>query len=436
MGSPWDLEAGGAYGPSDHRTASAGMPVIQLRSVGKYFGPPVEMDGASRPREAWRSLLRIAGFAASARGESVRSTVAVRGHVLRDVSLTIARGSVVCLSGAQDAATVLLQILAGAVAPTAGVVEIHGQVSSLLSLEKFDRRRTADELIRSSPRFLSLSGDPAEAFVAEVVDFAELLGFEYVPLRTFSSGMILRLAAALALCGRPDIVLIDDVLAVGDIGFQRKCADRVLALKEAGCTLVLAFGDESLVRLLATRIVTLGDGRILDEATPGRWQPAGRASDAHGVTWRVRQSLPEDDVMALRTIAVRPVEDGGETSLLMALEFEPKVTDVRCRPSVILARGRAIVFRNLYPTFLDVRSLQPLAFSVTLPTHCLADGDYTAGVSMTVVQGSAIHSLKARAAVDLTIARARGGEAGRDTAAPMVIVPLPWEIEAASEERP
>ena len=111
-------------------------PAIRIRGLGRYFGPPVEMDGVTHPREAWRSLMRIAGFnpRAAADGD-VQSTVAAPGDVLQDVNLDIEQGSVVCLMGASGAGkSVLLKILSGALPPTAGTIEIYGAVRSLLSM--------------------------------------------------------------------------------------------------------------------------------------------------------------------------------------------------------------------------------------------------------------------------------------------------------------
>ena len=126
------------------------MLAVRMRGVGCYFGPQVEIDGVERPREAMRELLRIAGFNVSVTtDEGYRRTTAVAGHVLRDVSLDIEYGSVVCLTGPSGSGkSVLLKILGGVIAPTTGTVEVYGHMTSLLSVgDNLDQRLTAHENI-------------------------------------------------------------------------------------------------------------------------------------------------------------------------------------------------------------------------------------------------------------------------------------------------
>ena len=407
------------------------MAAIRIRGLCKYFGPQVEIDGAERPGEAWRTLLRIAGFNVRATAEAeVQRTVAVAGHVLRDISLDIEHGSVVCLTGASGSGkSVLLRILAGIVPPTAGSVQIYEPVSSLLAVgDNLDGNCTAHENIQNSATFQTASPEDAARYAAEVIEFGELQGFEHVPIRTYSTGMILRLSVGLALCGRPSIVLIDDVLAVGDIAFQQKCVERVHALKQAGCTLVVAFSDDALVQQLATRVITLGAGRIVNDAPPRHWTAAPYRSRAAGVEWRTAENLPEDDVVALRGISLEDQREGDETYLDLALQMETKAPKLRCWPFIILTRARTVLYRSLHPGFLDVDDERRLMFTVRIPTHILPDGEYAITIGMATLQGRSIHSMKAPDAVALTIRR-DSGDGGEATALPLLAMTMPWEIE-------
>ena len=207
------------------------MIAIRIRDLGRYFREPVIMDGGAQPREAWRSLLRIAGIEPQARltdGEPhTQRVVTAPGHVLSDISVDIEQGTVTCLSGPSGCGkSVLLKFLAGVIAPTSGRVEIYGDIARLLtSGDNVDQRMTAHENIQSSPLYRAAAVDVAERFQAEVIDFAELQGFEHVPLRTYSTGMLMRLNVALTLCSAAPIILMDDVFGVGDIGFQQKVVD-------------------------------------------------------------------------------------------------------------------------------------------------------------------------------------------------------------------
>jgi len=415
---------------------SPDVPAIRLSGIGRYFGPAIEMDGASRPHEAFRSLLRIAGMRVGASEDGPQVTVAVAGHVLRDITLDIARGSVVCLTGSPGAGkSVLIKVLGGVLEPTSGRAEFYGPVTALLSINNnLDMRATAYENIQASPHMVGASPEEADRYTAEVIAFAEIESFEHAALRTFSTGMVLRLSVALALCGHPSIVLIDDVLAVGDIGFQQKCLDRVRALKFEGCTLVLAFSDEALVRQLATRVITLASGQVVGDCAPEDWMPLRERSHADAVEWQVLSNLPEDDVVALRAVTVEAGRTSDGAVLHLSAVFEPKVDGLRCRPLVTVSGVgvRAVLFRSLFPEFVSVRGERPLRFSVQVPTHVLPNGDYTLGFHLVSLQGSSVYAMKASDAVKVTVKReAPPPVAGEPV--PLLRPQVTWEVERLAE---
>ena len=202
----------------------------------------------------------------------MRSTSVTSGDVLKDLSFEIAEGSVVCIAGASSSAkSALLRLLAGVVPPATGRIEMRGPVASILDIgDNLELGQTALENIESQRRLKGIAPADAEAHAAQVIAFAELHGFERVPVRKYSTGMQMRLSLALALQGNPAVVLMDDVLGVGDASFQKKCVDRLLQLKAAGCALVLAPGDEALAQQLATHVITLGDGGIIGDGPARR----------------------------------------------------------------------------------------------------------------------------------------------------------------------
>jgi lipopolysaccharide transport system ATP-binding protein len=403
------------------------MLAIRMRDVGKYFGPPIEMEGADRPREAWRELLKIAGIdAKSLRDFNTHRTRAVTGHVLRDLSLDIEAGSVVCLTGPSGSGkSVLLQLLAGVLAPTTGRIELYGTVGSILSVgSNLDGNLTAGEnLLRACA---GASPADAERWKTEAIEFAGLEEFEDVALRTFSSGMTLRLSIAVALVGRPAIVLVDDVLAVGDIAFQQRFLDRLHALKAEGCTMVLALGDDAQAQQLATRIITLNNGHVVSDGPP-RHAADEAAAPSAAVEWQVAGDLPEDEVIAMRSLDVSAAgADGGDVQL--TLGFEPKVDGVRCRPSIFLNRGRTVLFRSIAPQFVDVVAGRRLMWSVRLPVHILTDGSYSVVANMQSLRDDMVYAMKAQDAVTLTVRRdAAPGPTEGST--PLLSVEMPWEIE-------
>ena len=366
-----------------------------------------------------------------AASDEIQRTVTVGGQVLQDICLEIETGSVVCLAGATGSGkSTLLKILAGVKAPTEGRIELLGSVSSLLGIaDNLDARLTALENIETQRRFRRIADGEALTFGRAVIAFAGLEGFERVPVRTYSTGMTMRLSIALALHGNPSVVLIDDVLGVGDIAFQQQCVDRLHALKATGCTLVLAFSDEDLVRQLADRVITLSAGRIAGDGPPTQMFVGQHGFGATDVAWEITPHLPEDDVVALRSIAATERQAREEVYLDLSLRCETKAASVRCRPRVFVMHGKVVVFTSLHPSDLEVPVAGGVRFTVAIPVHLLRQGVYTITVGVVSVIDRVVHSLKAHDAVTLDVQRGFEAPDGA-TSVPLLGSSLPWEIEA------
>ena len=410
-----------------------GTPAIRVQRVGRYFGPPLEMDGAERPRQAWRSLLRIAGIELAPSGDGPQATVSGPGHVLEDVTLDIERGSTVCLMGPSGSGkSVLLKILAGVIPPTAGRVETYGSVTSLVTASGgLDASKTAMDNIRASNAFKNAPPDAAERFGAEVIAFAELEGFERVPMRTFSTGMTMRMGVALALGGRPEIVLVDDVLRVGDIGFQQKCVARIHALKESGSTLVLTSSDEAFVEQIATRVITLDAGRIVhDSAEADSLLAAGAEANAE-LEWQVTRALPEDDFVAFLVIDGEVVQEDEEIYFDVRMEVAGKADGLKCRPIVSVLNETVVLFRSPCPEFLPL-SRDPLGCAVRVPTRLLPDGRYRIDVAAATVRDGRAFAIKSNNALTLTVRREHAPVADGEIA-PLLQPSLDWEVERLAD---
>lgn len=409
---------------------------IRVRGVGRFFGPRIEMDGAASPREAFRTLLRIAGVNVREPEVDTHVTTAASGHALRDISFDVTRGSVVCLVGPSGSGkTVLLSILAGILPPTTGRIEFYAPPSALLSThDNLDLSGSAYENLLAVPHIAQATPEDAERHITEILDFAELHGFEHAAIRTFSTGMVLRLSIAIALCGRPSIVLIDDVLNVGDIGFQQRCLDRVAALKDAGCTLVLAFSDDTMVQRLATRVITLAGGRIIGDANPLDWVTPFQQGHAADLSWEILQRFPEDDVMALRSLMVSPGGSEDEPTIELHAAFESKVDGLRCRPLMAVAAvdGGPTLFRSLYPEFVPATAGTILPFVVSVPIGLLPNGEYTLGLHVISMDGRTVHALKASNAVKLSVRRGDAAVPEKNRG-PLLTPRLTWEVEPFAE---
>jgi len=410
---------------------------IRIRDVGRYFGEPVIIDGGAQPGEAWRSLLRIAGITPRARLTDdeplTQRVVTAPGHVLRDISVDIEHGSVTCLYGPSGCGkSVLLKILAGVIAPTRGRVEIYGDVARLLtSGDNVDQRMTAHENIQNFPLCRAATADVVERFQTEVIDFAELQGFEHVPLRTYSTGMLMRLNVALTLCSTASIILIDDVFAVGDIAFQQKVVDKLHALRAEGRTLVIASSDDMLIDKIATRILTLGNGLITNDAPPKRLTFDRPSSSTAEFDWHASDNFPENDVVALRAMQIESCRDADDTYLDVALAFEAKVPGARCRPSVTLRHQKKVMFRSLYPEQIELGDSRRFGCTVRIPLHILSSGTYLLTLDMHTYLRNNLYRLKARDAITLNVRH--GADSPDDRRQPLLTVAFPWELESMAE---
>jgi len=409
---------------------------IRIRHLGRYFGEPVIIDGGAQPREAWRTLLRIAGIEPKARladdAPLTQRVVTAPGHVLRDISVDIEQGSVTCLSGPSGCGkSVFLKILAGVIAPTSGRVEIYGDIARLLtSGDNVDQRMTAHENIQRSEHYRGATPDRAERFQAEVIGFAELEGFEHVPLRTYSTGMLMRLNVALTLCCTAPIILMDDVFGVGDIAFQQKIVDKLHALRAEGRTLLIASSNETLIEQTATRVLTLGNGHIVDDSPPRRLLADPPCRSNAEFDWHASENLPENDVMALRAMQIEDCRDGDHTYLDVGLAFEAKVSGARCRPSIIVRRQKKVLFRSLYPEQIELGDACRFGCTVRIPLHILSSGTYLLTIDMHTYLANNLYVLKARDAVTVNV---RHGIDAPDPRQPLLTVRFPWQLESMAE---
>jgi ABC-type polysaccharide/polyol phosphate transport system ATPase subunit len=183
---------------------------------------------------------------------------------LHDVSLEVARGEAVGLIGRNGSGkTTLLRLIAGIIKPTTGRVAAEGRIGSLLELGAgFHPDFTGRENVHLNGAIQGLRRRDLRERFDEIVAFAELEHAIDRPVRTYSSGMTMRLGFAVAAFLDADILLLDEVFAVGDEAFQRKCFGRIFAFKEAGGTIVFVSHDASAVERLCERSVLLDAGRV------------------------------------------------------------------------------------------------------------------------------------------------------------------------------
>ena len=183
---------------------------------------------------------------------------------LTDVSFEVYKGESVGLIGVNGSGkSTLLKIIAGVLKPTNGTKRVRGRVAPLIELGAgFDFDLTAKENVYLNGALLGYSRDFMKEHYDEIVEFSELAAFMDVPVKNFSSGMVSRLAFAIATIGTPDVLIVDEVLSVGDFHFQQKCEARIDNMKKSGTTILFVSHSMDQVKKICSRVIWLEHGKI------------------------------------------------------------------------------------------------------------------------------------------------------------------------------
>jgi lipopolysaccharide transport system ATP-binding protein len=189
---------------------------------------------------------------------------------LHPVDLDVSRGEVLGLIGMNGAGkSTLLKLIAGTILPTSGQIDIHGRISALLELGAgFHPEMTGRENVYLSGTVMGLSLKQIDTLYDEIVAFSGLAEFMNQPVKTFSSGMFVRLAFAVATSVQPDILIVDEALSVGDGAFARKSFERIMSFKEAGGTILFCSHSLYQVEAICSRVIWVHHGKIVMDGDP------------------------------------------------------------------------------------------------------------------------------------------------------------------------
>jgi ABC-2 type transport system ATP-binding protein len=188
---------------------------------------------------------------------------------VRDVDLDVRPGEAFGIVGPNGSGkSTLLKLIAGIFAPTTGELRVDGRVGSLIEIGAgFHPEFTGVENVYLNAAIYGLKHKYVDEHLDEIIGFAELEDFAHVPVRTYSSGMYMRLGFSVAMHVNPDVLLLDEVLAVGDEAFQQKCFGRIGDFKRSGGTIVFVSHDASAVERLCDRAIMLENGRVVEEGS-------------------------------------------------------------------------------------------------------------------------------------------------------------------------
>lgn len=284
----------------------------------------------------------------------------------------------------------LLKCMAGILTPTTGRVRARGRIASLLELGAgFHPELTGRENVFINAAFLGIRRREIERRFDEIVEFAELERFIDEPVKHYSSGMYVRLGFAVAVNLDPEILLVDEVLAVGDELFQRKCLDRVREFQREGRTIIVVTHAADMVRQVCQRAVVLDHGRLVADARPADAIRVFR-EHLHGELNETHLPLETDDSLRITNVSIEgaagiPRVAAGE-SLRIDVEYEGRRELERAMLTIeITSNDGTVVYATELPDDASVVLPIPAAgrLGVHIPQLPLLDGDYTVSLSLT-----------------------------------------------------
>lgn len=227
---------------------------------------------------------------------------------LRDVSFDVLRGETIGIVGRNGSGkSTLLQLICGTLTPTLGEVQVSGRIAALLELGAgFNPEFTGKENVRLSGLLYGLSEEELRSRYDAILAFAEIGDFINQPVKTYSSGMYVRLAFAVAINASPDILVIDEALSVGDEAFQRKCFARIESIRESGATVLFVSHAAGTVIELCNRAILLDGGELISRGNPKfvvsryhklLYAPGATASSIRN---QIREEISQTDVATMR----------------------------------------------------------------------------------------------------------------------------------------
>src|ERR1043165_8371262 len=276
---------------------------------------------------------------------------------LKDVSFEIEKGTTTGIIGPNGSGkSTLLQIITGTLNPTHGNVDYDGRVAALLELGAgFNPEFTGIENVFMNASLLGFSGAETENLLPEIASFAEIGDFIYQPLKTYSSGMYIRLAFAAAIAVAPQILIIDEALAVGDAVFQHRCMRRIKEMQENGTTILFVSRDPGAIRALCNRAILLNHGEKIAEGSPpdvlNRYQKIIMARQQAYEASAKPAERGADEFFERKAAPLSYVYRHGDRS---AEALQVELLDGALRPIELVETGEPLIVRIVYVAHTDL----------------------------------------------------------------------------------
>jgi lipopolysaccharide transport system ATP-binding protein len=363
-------------------------PIIKAEKLGKQYKLGAESAAYATVREAVMDVLKAP--LRSLRKNGSEPTI----WALRDVSFEIRPGEIVGIIGRNGAGkSTLLKVLSRITEPTTGRVELYGRVASLLEVGTgFHPELTGRENIFLNGSILGMSRAEIESKFDEIVEFAEISRFIDTPVKRYSSGMYVRLAFAVAAHLEPEILVVDEVLAVGDFAFQQKCLDKMQDVSTHGRTVLFVSHNMGAISRLCSRCILMDQGSIIEA---GPTASVVQTYVTSGLLQRAEYDQPVSTDKAISLKRISLVDESGTVrgefgyteSFQVVLQYQ--VNKSVSSASIGLGFNTldgTTAFQtadfDAFPELLSLRSEGRYESAVTIPSHWLNVGRYSINLAI------------------------------------------------------
>lgn len=422
-------------------------PIIKVENLGKRYRIGAQRASYGTLRDTLADMARAPLRLLQRNGHLDQPLI----WAVKDISFDIAPGEVVGIIGRNGAGkSTLLKLLSRITEPTTGRIELYGRIASLLEVGTgFHPELTGRENIYLNGAILGMSRKEISRKFDEIVAFAEVEKFIETPVKHYSTGMYLRLAFAVAAHLEPEILIVDEVLAVGDASFQKKCLDKMRDVSQHGRTVLFVSHNMPAITRLCERTILLDDGKLLQDG-PSPQVVSAYLRSGLGTSslrkWSEPTRAPGNSIARLRAVRVRTEEDETKEAIdirrPVGIEMEYEVLQAGhvLLPNyhffneeginVFIASDHDSLWRG------RPRPVGRYLSTAWIPGNFLAEGTVIVGVALSTFDPVVIHFYE-RDAVAFQVIDSREGDSARgEYAGPMpgVVRPLlKWNTRVLSE---
>jgi len=332
---------------------------------------------------------------------------------LRDVSFQLKQGEVLGVIGRNGAGkSTLLKILSKVTGPTAGRIKLKGRIASLLEVGTgFHPELTGRENIYLNGAILGMSRDEISRKFDEIISFSEVEKFVDTPVKRYSSGMYVRLAFAVAAHLDPEIMVVDEVLAVGDAAFQRKCLGKLSENAGEGRTVLFVSHNMAAINRLCSRAILLERGRLIDDGSAPEITArylAGAAEENGIRKWEMEEGPGTGE---LRLIEIRISDEHGvprsvfevSDQIHVNLTYRVHEPGLRFRCGVNFITQGVLAFSSIESTEVPRREAGIYTSVLQVPAHLLTESEYSINVSMFTSAGAKKHFVNLRDGISFQV---------------------------------